>query len=212
MATSETTGTLGHVVSLGISRFGVAPLVATWLVLVAAASSVLWKYQLTPGDAQATPAHWPSASRIPRPTDRATLVLLAHPKCTCTRATIAELSRLMSRAQGSLAAFVLFLSPTDFPDDWDRSETWRTASRIPGVHVLSDRDGVEARRFGATTSGTAAVYDRAGALVFRGGLTIARGHEGESPALGRILAGISAPIRRAGAPVFGCPIFEGGTR
>jgi hypothetical protein len=60
----------------------------------------LWNYESTPGVAAATPGRWPADSRIKPDADRATLVMLAHPHCPCTRASIGELARLMTQAQG----------------------------------------------------------------------------------------------------------------
>ncbi len=83
----------------------------------------------------------------------------------------------------------------------------RRAACIPGVSVLADPDGVEARRFGALTSGDAFLYDAGGRLVFRGGITPSRGHQGESAGRSAIEAFLKGGRpRTATAPVFGCPI------
>jgi len=48
-----------------------------------------------------------------------------------------------------LGAYVLFLKPDGFSDDWEKSDLWQSAATIPGVTVIPDDDGNEARRFGA---------------------------------------------------------------
>jgi hypothetical protein len=85
------------------------------------------------------------------------------------------------------------------------------ARAIPGAHLLEDPGGVESIRFGATTSGQVVAYDPTGRLVFTGGLTASRGHEGESDGA-RLLEtrlrespSTVAEIRRA---VFGCGLFS----
>jgi hypothetical protein len=56
----------------------------------------------------------------------------------------------------------------------------RSAAAIPGVKVLFDPDRMEARRFGAETSGHNLSFGADGGLLFSGGITASRGHAGES--------------------------------
>jgi len=75
------------------------------------------------------------------------------------------------------------------------------------VTVDFDGGGAEAKRFGAETSGAVVLYDRAGRLVFHGGITAARGHEGDSFGQQRIAALLTgARADRTDAPVFGCAL------
>jgi hypothetical protein len=135
--------------------------------------------------------------------------MLAHPHCPCTRATIAELARLMTDADGRVDTHVLFLKPSEMEEGWERTDLWRRAGSIAGVRVVSDVDGREAARFGATVSGQVLLYDRTGRLVFRGGITGARGHEGDN--LGR--RQLASLIRTGNAAaresrVFGCSLVN----
>src|SRR4029079_17335035 len=150
-----------------------------WVLTLAPGFAVLWEYKMQPGESEGAPAIWPAESRIARSRDRAPLVLFAHHKCPCTRASLAELARLMAHFDDRLAADVVFLRPADVGADWDDSDLWRSASAIPGVTRARDADGVEAARFGASTSGATLVYDTKGRLLFSGGITAARGHEGD---------------------------------
>jgi hypothetical protein len=80
---------------------------------------------------------------------------------------------------------------------------------IPGVPSVDDEGGVEAKRFGVATSGHVLLFDRAGRLLFSGGITPARGHEGDSlgrDALIERLAGTRTISGPATSPVFGCPL------
>jgi hypothetical protein len=89
--------------------------------------------------------------------------------------------------------------------DWEKTRLWRTAAAIPGVHVVSDVDGVEAQRFHAETSGQTMLYSKRGKLLFNGGITFARGHSGDNAgrtAIETWLANRSAEYRQT--PVFGC--------
>src|SRR5918911_4341156 len=137
-----------------------------WLFAVSIGLWLLWGYENTPGVGAEPPRQWPADSRIQRATDRATLVMLAHPHCPCTRASIGELARLMTQAQGRVTAYVLFIKPSGSPGDWEKTDLWASAAAIPGVSVVADDEGVEARRFHALTSGQTVLYDTEGKLLF----------------------------------------------
>jgi hypothetical protein len=178
-----------------------------WAFALLAGFGLLWKYKMAPGAERGAPAAWPPESGLSRSSGRATLVLFAHPQCPCTRASMAELARLMSRFPGQLSATVIFLRPRDVGADWETTELWERASAIPGVATVRDVDGIEAVRFGATTSGAAALYDAEGRLLFSGGLTSARGHEGDSFGVQRISSLLrTGTADRRDAPVYGCSL------
>lgn len=179
-----------------------------WLLTICTGIGVLWSYNSTPGVAPAALEQWPADSRIRRADDRATLVMLAHPHCPCTRASLGELARLMAQAQGRAQAYVLFVKPSDFPDGWEQTDLLTSASAIPGVTVVRDDEGVEAGRFRAATSGQTMLYDAGGKLLFSGGITGARGHEGDNAGRAAVVSLLTADeAGQAGTPVFGCPLF-----
>ncbi len=133
--------------------------------------------------------------------------MLAHPHCPCTRASVGELARLMTRCEGLLTARVLFFEPPDAPEGWVRTDLWRSAAAIPGVDVLEDESGVEAGRFGATTSGQTVLYDVNGRLLFRGGITGARGHAGDNAGRSAIVSLLTGGTAgRMETSVFGCAL------
>jgi hypothetical protein len=181
---------------------------ALWLSMLAAGIGTLWNYEGTPGAAAAAPGLWPTASRIKPDADRATLVILAHPHCPCTRASIGELARLMTQAQGRVTAYVLFVRPQGFSDRWVQSDLWASAAAIPGVTPVLDDDGVEAGLFHAETSGQTVLYDPAGNLLFSGGITGARGHAGDNAGRTAIVSLLTSDeAQERDTPVFGCPLF-----
>jgi hypothetical protein len=181
---------------------------ALWLSVIVTGAGVLWNYESTPGVAAAAPARWPAGSRIKPAADRATLVMLAHPQCPCTRASIGELARLMTQAQGRVTAYVLFVKPPGFSDGWEQTDLWASAAAIPGVTVVRDDDGVEAGRFGAATSGQTVLYDAAGGLIFSGGITAARGHAGDNAGRAAIVSLlVNNESEQKETPVYGCPLF-----
>ncbi len=197
--------------AVGASRKELLTVIAgtVWVLAVATGMTVLWRYSIAPGIPGVPPQAWPRESRIQPSTDLATLILLAHPQCPCTRASIEELDRLMARLEGRLVAHVLFVTPTDAPDGWERTDLWRSAAAIPGVDVVRDEGGAEARRFHSPTSGQVILYDAAGRLRFSGGITAARGHAGDNlgqSAIVELLEG-SAPAATV-TPVFGCALLD----
>ena len=56
------------------------------------------------------------------------------------------------------------------------------------------------------TSGHALLFDRDGHLLFSGGITPARGHEGDNFGASAIAARLAGRPAPAETPVFGCPI------
>jgi hypothetical protein len=180
---------------------------ALWLGGLAAGAKLLWSFKTTPGAAAAAQAEWPAASRLPRHASRATLVMMAHPRCACTRASLGELAVLMQRLRGRVSAHVVFVRPAGTPEGWEETDTWRAARGIPGVAVWRDEGGVEAARFAARTSGQVLLYDPAGHRVFSGGITPIRGHRGESTGQERIVSWVKTG-RADGATsrVFGCAL------
>jgi hypothetical protein len=182
---------------------------AGWFALIAAGLALLFRYQMSPGTAAIPPLKWPAESSIQRIPGMPTLVLTLHPHCPCSRATVTELAALMTHCQGRVAAHVLFLKPAGFPVDWEKTDLWDNAARLPGVAVSGDPEGIEAARFHASTSGQALLYDAAGKLLFNGGITGARGHSGENAgrtALVALLSNRTTTLRQT--PVYGCSLLN----
>jgi hypothetical protein len=167
---------------------------------------ILLNYETTPGQVGFVPNSWPAASQLSRSTDRPTLVMIAHPRCPCSQASVEELARIMARLQDKLTAYVVLLKP-ERGSGWENTELERSAAAIPGVSVLSDVGGVEARRFGAETSGHTFLFDRDGHLIFSGGITQSRGHRGDNVGESSIVSRVNnQPIQRAATFVFGCAL------
>ena len=169
---------------------------------------MLARYDNGPGASAQAPPEWPAGSQVVLDPAGPTLVMLAHPRCVCTRASLAELAELMARATHRPKAYVVFIKPGGVGERWERTDLWKTASAIPGVTVLRDDHGVESRRFGAETSGQTLLYAADGQLLFTGGTTGARGHVGNNNGRAALLAMLSDQTpERTSSPVFGCPLF-----
>jgi hypothetical protein len=195
-------------------QFLLITLIAGWAVAVGVGGLRFLRYESAAGAQANAPGHWPSETRIVRKAGQPTLVMLIHPHCPCTRATIGELAKLMTDCQGKLLATVFVIRPPGVATDWEKTDLWTSAAAIPGVTVLSDEDGREAQRFGALTSGQAVLYAPDGTLLFSGGITESRGHSGDnagrSAITSLVLQGTTTLPQAAHTPVYGCPLFKDG--
>jgi hypothetical protein len=178
-----------------------------WVAAVTLGARTLLRYENTPGRVGLVSATWPSASAIQRSAEKSTLVMLAHPHCPCTRASMGELAQIMAHAQGKVQAYVLFMKPNGAGADWDDTDLRHQAATIPGVTVLTDANGTEAERFGVKTSGHTLLFGRDGVLLFSGGITSSRGHAGGNAGESAILAALTGgQVDYPQTPVFGCSL------
>ena len=184
-------------------------MIGVWGIGVIAGFLVLTAYENGPGPLADAPSDWPAQVSVAPATGAHTLVAFAHPHCPCTEATIGEMARLVRHVQGRVSIHVFFVQPDGFGDAWVRSELWQKAGAIPGVTPHRDPEGRAARQFGAYTSGQVLLYDRRQQLVFNGGITGSRGHEGNNKGRQAVTDWIlSGHSDLASTFVFGCLLME----
>ena len=188
-------------------------LCALWLAACFVGSYLAMGYEFTPGRLGSRQSLWPEATALTRMPGRITAVAFLHPRCVCTRATVAHLVRVLKGQRGADLLVSAFVPPTSFDQTaWQEVEYVKTLrAELPGTRVFFDRGGSEARRFGAFTSGTILVYDGVGKEIFRGGITDRRGGERDNPGLrqfGFVLTNGRPAISGGATPVFGCPLVE----
>ena len=183
-------------------------LLAGWLLLCLSGFWLLWVYANTPGrfaQPQITPVF---QTHLKNESGNPTLVLFAHPKCPCTRATMSELERIQADFKNSFSTLIVFYEPYGAGAEWRETDLWKRARTMHQTRTLTDIDGELALASGATTSGQIALMDSDGELLFWGGITSSRGHEGLSLggiALQTLLKGQEPIDRRTN--VFGCPLL-----
>jgi hypothetical protein len=181
---------------------------ALWLGSAGTGLWVVWAWDNRPGTPAAPPPAWPENGVVRLASDRPTLVVLAHPQCVCTQATLTELAEVLARARVQPKTYILFMKPDGMPAGWSDTRLWRQAAALPGVVVIRDDAGRQARQFGAETSGQVVLYDANGALRFSGGITGARGHAGENVGRTALVGFLNeSPAGNRTTPVFGCPLF-----
>ena len=178
-----------------------------WVVAVATGIAALWQYAYRPGATGSVFPAWPAGfSRSGLAADRCTLLVFLHGECPCSRATVHELKRVIARADRPISVRAYLRDPHDMAGQ--PSALWRAASEISGVQLMADPQGAVARTFGAETSGVIFLFDPAGELLFCGGITGARGHEGDNPNAGALLACLrQRPESSIRAITYGCSLF-----
>jgi hypothetical protein len=180
-------------------------LLAVWGLSVAIGTATMVKYASTPGRIATPPLDWPRHTQFQPASPKATLLVFIHPQCSCSRATLEELARIMV-LRHQVEGRVYFLEPAG--THWAKTDLYASASRIPGVRVFDDPDGAIAQQFGARTSGQSLLYNAAGTLVFNGGITAARSHVGANDGLDAVMALLKGDApRHPTAPVFGCALY-----
>ena len=178
-----------------------------WIGVVLIATAGLAHYSTVPGSKGNVPRAWPRELPFDRSREGATAVLMLHPHCPCSLATMSELERLVAELERQPRGLVLFFVPDGESDDWTAGPPlWDRADRLPGFEPAVDRSGEYSRELGGLTSGHLVVFDRAGQVSFSGGITPSRGHEGSSPARQAALEALRGATHPANADVFGCPI------
>src|SRR5438105_14461382 len=83
-------------------------LAAIWVTAVMSGQRVMLNYDYTAATAGVPPSKWPHESLLPRTRGLPTIVVVAHPHCPCSRATVEQLDRLMARLQDQVSAVVAF--------------------------------------------------------------------------------------------------------
>ncbi len=182
---------------------------AAWLAAVGMGFWGLALYETRPGTEATAPQAWPARSGLARDPDRPTLVLFLHPHCPCSRASLGELEEVLHRHPEDLRTFVLVCKPSGVPQGWDQSATREQAAALRGVRLRVDDEDRERLLFGAQTSGQVLLFDRTGCLRYSGGITPARGRQGDNPgraAVEALLRGETPAAARG--PVFGCPLTD----
>ncbi len=180
-----------------------------WIAFLAIGFSVLAREDFTPVTGALASPMFPPQSALALAPDVPTLIFFAHPRCPCTRASVHELAGLMASLSHRVAVTIVFTLPKGVAPHWEQGELWQEAATIPAIRVTTDHEGQEAQRFGVKGSGHVLLYQPSGRLVFSGGITPSRGHEGNNSGraavISLVLQGRSLVNH---APVYGCPLLE----
>lgn len=177
-----------------------------WVVASGAGLLAVHSYEMTPGPTVGADRIWPVGSRLRFDPGCANLVMLVHPRCPCTWASVEELAQLIDRRRVPLAIHVLFYQPRSVRGRWGPEDLQRRVTALPGVEVVRDPGGEEAARFRAETSGSVLLYDPHRRLLYSGGITAGRGRTGDNLGLEAVIAHLGGSEAQATSPVFGCSL------
>lgn len=182
-------------------------LLCAWLGLVFLGLSRLNDFSQTPGKSSEVPFKFPSHSTLASRSKKPLLLVFIHPKCVCSRATVSELEKLIPHLS-NIEVKVIFNQFSGRDIAWTKNDLWVRAEKIKGIEMILDERSRETQMFKVETSGHTFLFDEKGELVFSGGITPARGHEGESNGQMMIKKWIKTRANMSTfEKVFGCELF-----
>lgn len=165
-----------------IKELTLIALVTIWAIFIGIGFVSMADYSSRPGSPANITVEFPENLPSNEKNNLPKIFVFFHPKCPCSSATISELEHLIADTQNLAVTTVFFYKPVNESDEWVKTNLWETAKQIPTVEIeIMNED--EMSKFGVITSGQTIVYDSQDNLIFSGGITVGRGHEGES--LGR---------------------------
>ncbi|TWU49775.1 thioredoxin domain-containing protein [Rubripirellula reticaptiva] len=182
-------------------------LLVLWCLATGAGFVAIERYAHTPAQLNHQIDRWPASSHLQTAHGKPTLVMFAHPHCPCTRASMNELSRILSQCEGQVTASVVFLEFESIDKPVKQSGLWRQAMAIPHLHVAVDHQQIISRLFQARSSGETFLFQANGNLSYHGGITLSRGHEGDNTGHDAIVSILTkGTSHRSMGPVYGCSL------
>ncbi len=181
---------------------------ALWLAIICGSVAALHSYEITAAKTTTSAPQWPAGVSLPRPVIIPVLIMMFHPNCPCSRASITELVALIARHRNQVTAYAIFTSQPGTPQDPATRDIWTTACSTPGLIAIRDNNGAIGHAFHATTSGQIFLYDSDGNLRFTGGITPSRAHIGDNFGARAIETFLTTGVApRSQTSVFGCALY-----
>lgn len=186
-----------------------------WLAALVPGVRYLLAFEHTAGKQGLAPSDWHSTKLSAGDAHHPTLLVILHPKCSCSNATLAELEEAALTFDHPYNAILLIDPPQGSSFSWQEIAAYRDAQKALHASVVIDRGGAVATEFGAFTSGDVLLYSAEDAharrsLLFSGGVTGSRGMIGENSGVAALEAAFQNPgvHSAATAPVFGCGLLN----
>jgi hypothetical protein len=191
-------------------------LIFLWIASLTGGFYTLLRYDSTSGAQAAAHAIIPpqfSAIDVPNARQTHQFIIFFHPKCSCSMASARELERIVKGISDEVRVTAVFYRPKGVEEDWENTNLRDFVQAIPKVRIVDDPEGTMTEAFGVETSGQVLLYDPQGRLLFEGGITPSRGHEGDSVGKEIILTGLKTQLfEKHSSLVFGCHILDKNVR
>jgi hypothetical protein len=203
-----------NILKLNFKVAGTIFVFAIWLAAAFWGMRLAARYESTPGEAASVSKSWPTSCDLSRTVDKQTVLLFLHPHCGCSRATVQEFSQALTRYfrtsnLANLDIHCVFVVPAAHDFVWTDTSLIHRAREISGAKIDFDVGGRLAKQFHVRTSGHTLLYDTNGNLLYSGGVTIARGHEGNNTNRAAFENALSKSTANLGeCPVFGCSLLD----
>ncbi len=190
-----------------MTRKSLATAVFIWLASVSYGLGFLYNYSLKPANMQQVLKNWPEESKIKFAKNQANLVLFLHPHCQCSEASLAELQKIQAQFHKKFKTHLVFILPEGTEQDWIHTKLWKKSQNLANTELIIDKSLQEAKVFASTSSGQVYLFNKERELIFLGGITSARGHQGDSIGNSAIKAYFrSGNMSVEKAPSFGCSL------
>ncbi|MBX3721736.1 MAG: hypothetical protein KF713_07855 [Turneriella sp.] len=181
-------------------------LLALWSLGTATGIYVLGRYEFTAGEAVNDISEWPESLTMPFVAGRMNLVVMAHPHCPCSKASLEELNNALAAVPLQPYVRLVYYRPPGVTAAWSQSELVAESRRLSGIAVIFDEDGKIAETLGARTSFDVFLFNASRQIIFRGGITRGRGIYGANPGRRALEAALRGETAAKMYPVYGCPL------
>ena len=184
-------------------------LLGAWLTAILLGMSGMLAHRYASG-AIAINSAWPLQSKLSLHPSERTLLVFLHPQCPCAAATVEEISRMLAKAGQQADLQLVVFRPENQSQEWSETPTIQRAQLLGASRCWDDVNGRIASQFHVSTSGQVLLFETDGRLLFNGGVTDSRGHQGDNPnadALIQLLMQSSQNMQQTVVrDVFGCEI------
>lgn len=164
-----------------------------WALGVGGTMAAAMRYEATPGKAGIASDHARAGREV---------VMVVHPECPCTAASVQAFQRLLDEAKVPVRARLLIVAYGKPDHDIARE---KYAQAVPGARPAWIKADEAKVRYGALTSGHTVGY-LDGKPVFSGGLTSGRGVESPSGSQWQLREFLEGKPIHSATPVFGCAL------
>ncbi len=187
-------------------RFATVFAVLLWVLCLSYGFDRAMRWESTPGASGNAPTH----IDLDRKDSRWLLVMVAHTECPCTKASLANLQRILAQYPNQITCRILFCGPQAYAHS--PAKNISLAESIEGVSLEFISEQQAANQYGAATSGQVYLYSPERKLMYSGGITLGRNAEGDCAGVSAVGSLIETGGGDSSLPVFGCALQTPGAK